>query len=393
MTGRTREEIRVVVCLFLVLFLGVADSQVIIPLLPKIASQLKETTQSIGLLFTAYAACAALSGLFWGPLSDAFGRKPALLLGLGLLSFGSATSALSDTFIRLLVGRTLTGMGASLLSLNVISYAGDYFPYAHRGWAMSSIFAAHPAALILGLPLVGLMGDWLGPTGVFGAVAAGGILQLVLLPWLLPAVAPPGPGTVRARDTIRRYGEFLAGRETLGALLGSLFASGGILGFMAYIGIWLSENFDLTGAEIGRVFIIPGCAAIVASPIAGSLSDRIGKKVLVVSASVLMALLLLGLPSAAWGVGLLALFCAISLAWILRQGPLEALVTEVVETKSRGTFVALRNASSQLGIAGATAVAGLLFSNSGYAAVCLLCAILNVAAAGSIWWLLRRKEL
>ena len=75
-------------------------------------------------------------------------------------------------FYMLLGGRVLTGMGASMLSLNTISYAADFFPYENRGWAMGSIFSSYFAALILGVPLGSWLGDRFGWNSVFGTMGA-----------------------------------------------------------------------------------------------------------------------------------------------------------------------------------------------------------------------------
>ena len=106
-----------------------------------------------------------------------------------------------------------------------------------------------------------------------------------------------------------------------------------------------------------------------------------------------LALLLVALPRAGWGLGLFATFCLISVASAFRQGPMEALITEVVAAGRRGSFVALRNSFSQLGIGLAALGSGHLFERSGYAAVCFLCAALNILAAGSVLVLVRDKHL
>src|SRR5512136_2388703 len=129
MASRSREEIRIVACLFLVLFIGVADNQILSPLLPAIRTQFGKSSSEMAYLFTGYSFCAGLSVLIWGPLSDAFGRKGGLLYGLTIFVAGSVISFFSPSFAVLLAGRILTGMGASMLSLNSISYAGDFFPY------------------------------------------------------------------------------------------------------------------------------------------------------------------------------------------------------------------------------------------------------------------------
>ncbi len=396
MSRRSREEIRVVLCLFLVLFLGVADSQIVSPLLPTIRARVGRSSLEMGYLFTGYSLSAGISVLIWGPLSDLFGRRSGLLAGLALFASGSCASLLSATYGGILAGRVITGMGASMLSLNTISYAADFFPYANRGWAMGSIFSSYFAALILGVPLGSLVGEALGWNAVFGI---SGILALLLAALTIVLLPPPVSrlGEVRTPLSLiwhaRVYLDFVTSRGSLGALVSSCLTSAGTTGFMAFVGIWLHDVFGKTSREIGLVFLTSGAAALLASPFAGTLSDRFGKKLQFVCSSVTLAFLLLVLPRLVWGVALFVVFCGISLSAAFRQGPLEALITEVVPAARRGSFVALRNCFSQLGIALAALASGVLFQVSGYGAICLLCSALTLASAAGMTLLVRQEHL
>src|SRR5437867_9798802 len=194
MLGKPREEIRVVLCLFFILFLGVADNQIVSPLLPAIRAQFGKSSKEAGYLFTAYSFAAGISVLVWGPLSDIFGRKRGLLTGLAVFAAGSCAVYVSKAYGLLLTGRVITGMGASMLSLNTISYAADYFPYARRGWAMGSIFSSYFAALILGVPLGSVVGETLGWNSGFGYSDEASLVLVAETPGFLPHSSPrPGP--------------------------------------------------------------------------------------------------------------------------------------------------------------------------------------------------------
>lgn len=383
-------------CLFFVLFLGVADNQVVSPLLPAIRSQFSKSSYEMGFLFTGYSLSAGLSVLLWGPLSDIFGRRKGMLAGLILFAFGSGVSSVASNFYTLLAGRMVTGMAGSMLSLNTISFAADYFPYARRGRAMGSIFSSYFAALILGVPLGSLVGDTWGWNAVFGLIGGLCLLLLASTYWLLPHAPVLAGGAVLEqffRKHARTYAGFLRTHETVGALLGSLLASAGMTGFIAFVGVWLHDAFHIAGRQVGLVFLAAGAAALVASPFAGALSDKIGKRRQFVLSSAALTSLLLVLPQLRWGIPIFVLFCAVSLASAFRQGPMEALITEVVPSVNRGSFVALKNSCSQVGIALSALISGLLFESKGYSGVCLFCAALNLAAAGSIGILVRRKNL
>ena len=392
---RLSQGLQVVVCLFLVLFLGVADNQVISPLLPAIRNQLRRSSSEMGLLFTGYSVCAGISVLLWGPLSDIFGRKRGLIAGLLVFSLGSSVSFMASDFYALMAGRIVTGMGASMLSLNTISYAADFFPYGSRGWAMGSIVSSYFAALILGVPIGSWIGDRLGWNAVFGVTCGLSLALCLFTQVLLPSLSCGESRSAEAvfAGQIRTYLMFLRGGRTFGALLSSFFASAGTMGFLAFLGVWLHDAFGIPGRQIGLIFLASGAAALLASPIAGSLSDRIGKRVQFIASNISLALFLFVLPELRWGFTLFSVFGLISLSAAFRQGPMEALLTEVVAGSSRGSFIALKNSFSQLGIGLAALVSGILFERSGYYAVCLLGAAANLVAAGGMLFFVREKNL
>ncbi len=386
----------VVICLFSVLFLGVADNQVLSPLLPAIRKQFAESTRAMSFLFTGYSLCAGISVLIWGPLSDFFGRRRGLMTGLIIFMAGSSAALLAHDFRALLIARIITGMGASMLSLNTISYAADYFPYSQRGWAMGSIFSSYFAALILGVPIGSWLGEKLGWHSVFALAGFSALILLIAARSVLPKLPrhrQPGQAELIVMQEARTYLGFLQRRHTFGALLSSFCASAGTTGFLAFLGVWLHDAFGISGQKVGLIFLVSGAAALVASPLAGSLSDRIGKKTQFAASNLALALLLVLLPRLSWGLPLFGVFCAISLSAAFRQGPMEALLTEVVPGASRGSFIALKNSFSQLGIALAALLSGMVFESIGYNAVCWIGAGANLASAGAVFFLVRGVRL
>ena len=380
--------------MFFILFMGVADSQVLSPLLAAIRAQFGKSSSDMGILFTGYSFSAGLSVLIWGPLSDVLGRKNGLLHGLIVFFAGSLVSFIATDFYILLAGRALTGMGASILSLNCISYAADFFPYTKRGWAMGSIFSSYFAALILGVPIGSWIGDRFGWNWVFFSMGGISVVLLFFTHRFLPRLDitlmafKPKPAVC-----VQQYIGFIKSRSSLAALMSSLFASAGIMGFLAFLGIWLHDAFKIPGSKVGLVFLVCGATALLASPIAGSISDRVGKRVQFVASCIFLALFLFVLPGMRWGPALFGVFGMISIAAAFRQGPMEAVLSEIAPSESRGSFVALKNSFSQLGIGLATLFSGILFEINGYGAVCILCAVSNVLAAVCMLFTLKVRHL
>jgi predicted MFS family arabinose efflux permease len=192
-----------------------------------------------------------------------------------------------------------------------------------------------------------------------------------------------GPGTSdsKLRSTVHAFRSFLSRRDTAAALVIAFLVSGGLVGFLTYIGAWLNKSFGLPTRTIGWVFMLGGAVAMGSAPLGGILSDRWGKRAISIGSNVLLALALAFVPFLRWGWGLLAVFALASLGAAFRQGPLTALMTEMVPAAQRGSFIALRNISSQIGIGATAYVGGVLFQRSGYASVTALCAVMTVVVA------------
>jgi predicted MFS family arabinose efflux permease len=374
-------DYRVIALLFFLLFLGVADNQVIAALLPSLVKSFDISLTMAGLLVTAYSLAAAAAAFVSGSLSDHYGRRRFLLAGVLVFSVASWLSSRSATFAELMLARGLTGLAAGTISTCSIAFAGDWFAYAVRGRAIGLISSAYFAAPILGVPLAAQIADrfgWRRAFLLFAALA----LAVALASWKLPKDSlDPRPSSQKFRTTLRAFGSFLRRRDTT-AMLGIAFlVSGGLVGFITYIGQWLHTAFDLPTRTIGWVFMLGGLVAVAAAPLGGTISDRWGKRTVSIASNVLLAASILLLPFLGWGVGLLAVFGATSLGAAFRQGPLTALMTELVPGHQRGSFIALRNIASQFGIGAVALVGGVLYESHGYSAVTTLCAAMTALVA------------
>ena len=374
-------DYRVVANLFFLLFIGVADNQIIAALLPSLVKSFDISVSTAGLLITTYSLAAALAAFVSGALSDHYGRRRFLLAGVLVFALASWLTCRSHTLGHVFSARALTGLAAGTISTCAIAFAGDWFPYLVRGRAVGLISAAYFAAPVIGVPVAAQIADRFGWRQSFLAVAIAAIL-VAIFSFMLPEDAhSPEPTAEKLRATGRAFRMILGRRDAVAALGIAFLASGGLFGFIAFIGQWLHTYFDLPTGTIGWVFMLSGLVAVGCAPLGGILSDRLGKRFVSIASNVLLACSVLVMPFFNWGVGLLVVFSLTSLAAAFRQGPLTALMTEMVPTAQRGSFIALRNIASQLGIAAAALLGGILYEWSGYAAVTAMCAAMTALVA------------
>ena len=374
--------------LFLIFFLGQSDNQMISPLLPLIAAELHiEVGRAGELMGPAYALAAAAAALLIGPLSDNLGRRrflvwASILFGASLLS----VSFINDVHALAAV-RLLTGLAAGTFSTCSIAYVADYFPYARRGVAMSAVQAGYFAALAIGVPVASVLAGRQGWRTAFLFFGALSVVAFAAVVAFLPEDRHVAADRNVAARMSRRFDNirivFEKG-DRIASIVAAFCVSCGFVGFIFYLGSWLKASVGLTTGQIGLFFILVGIAALMGAFAAGPISDRFGKRWISIISSVVLALMLLLVPSLGWGVPLFLSFLVASLAFAFRQGPVQALATELVPAHARGALVAMRTTASQIGIAVSTAVSGWLFDHHGYWFVGLFCSTMTLVAAACI---------
>ena len=394
MTEASREgNNRLIVVLFGVMFVAVADNQMISPLLPDLMSAFGMGAGQAGLLVSVYAIAAATVSFALGPLSDRTGRRKMLIAALIVFTATTLLCGLAWDYASLVAFRAVTGAAAGTLSLNITACIGDHFPYKRRGAAMGLVMSGYFAAMILGVPAGAFIAEAWSWRGAFGAFAGIGLLlwapALAVLPHSVPAVGTDSSGRtshaghdVSITSLLRGYGRFIARTGPMAVIAASFLVSASTVGFITYVGTWLRDAYGLSTDWIGMVFLFSGLGALLGSPLAGYLSDRAGKKGIVVFSGLAMAVLLAGIP---WITGLLPVvfagFILTGIAGAFRHAPLQALVTAMASDEERGTLIALKNTVAEFGIAGGTALCGVLYVAYGYPSVGAACGVMAAAAS------------
>jgi predicted MFS family arabinose efflux permease len=375
--------------LLLIFFLGTSDNYMISPLLPVMAAELGMNVGRVGgLIIPAYAIAAAAAALVIGPVSDNLGRRRFLLYASVLFAAALFVTFLFKDVRVLLAMRIFTGLAAGTFSTCAIAYVADYFPYGRRGVAMSVVQAGYFLALVIGVPVGSVLVQWQKSYRASFAFFA----SLSAVTFLLVLALLPDDRRQVSNDHVapRRFHNIrlsFEGRERIAAIASAFFVSAGFVGFFSYLGAWLAETIGLTTVQTGLVFPMVGVASVIGAVLAGPLSDRFGKRGITLGSTLLLAAMLFLIPKFGLGAAMFVSLLTASLAFAFRQGPLQALATEVVPSHARGTLVAMRNTASQIGIAVSTAVSGALYLQGGYSDVGLFSGALTLAAAVCIYFI------
>jgi benzoate transport len=137
----------------------------------------------LGTLLSMNLVGMALGALGVSPVADQYGRRPAMLICLALMSVGMAISAVSTGFLTMAIGRLITGIGIGGMTSTAGTLALEYASQKRREFAAASVASAYPVGTIIGAIVAVAVLDSYGWRGIFWFGAS---LSAVLLPiaWL-----------------------------------------------------------------------------------------------------------------------------------------------------------------------------------------------------------------
>jgi multidrug resistance protein len=303
----------------------------LVPLLPAYARDLRLSQMGVGALFGSYAVALLLVTVPLGLMVDRVGRKTPMLLGLAGLFGATLLFAFSHNFGLLILARSLQGIAGSATWVPGLALLADHFPSEKRGQAMATCFAMANLGVLLGPPLSGFLAVHGGPKApyLFGAglVAVDFLLRLA---WLEEVPARAGeriPWLSLMRD------------RTILAFAGALGAGAGLWALLeATLPLHLDQVHRLGPRGIGLCFTAAGIAHTITSPLMGRLSDRIGRKRVVI-AGCLLCVLTLPLPAFAPSVPwVVASLVALGAAASLLMAPSSPGVADAVERRGVGDY-------------------------------------------------------
>jgi EmrB/QacA subfamily drug resistance transporter len=184
-----RARFEILGAILLAMFLGALDQTIVGPVLPRISTELQGADLYTWVV-TAYLVTSTAAIPVYGKLSDYFGRKPMLLIGIVLFLAGSVLSGLSQTMWQLILFRGVQGLGAGALFPISLAVIGDLFTPAERGKYQGLFGGVFGVAFLVGPFLGGVLTDNLSWHWIFFVNVPVGLVSLYLIGRLLPMVHP-----------------------------------------------------------------------------------------------------------------------------------------------------------------------------------------------------------
>lgn len=195
MTNFTALERRAVISLSGIYALRILGLFMMLPIFSLYATQLVEATPTrIGLALGIYGLTQAIFQIPLGYLSDRWGRKPLIIIGLLLFFLGSVVAAISNSITGVILGRALQGMGA--IGGVVMALLADVTRETVRLRAMASIGLTIGLSFGLSFILGPLLAAWGGLSSIFWITAGLALLATGLVIFIIPSL--PAQGSQRS---------------------------------------------------------------------------------------------------------------------------------------------------------------------------------------------------
>lgn len=234
---------------------------------------------------TVYFAGMAIGQVFYGVLGDRFGRRPILLIGIGIYAVGALASAAAPNLEVLLASRFVWGLGASAPTVLRMAIARDLF----EGDRMARVVSTVAAVFLLGpilTPIAGegilLVGSW---RLVFGASL---ILALVAFVWTIrfgETLADENRRTLKIGPFVEALRAVVRTPATFWSILALAFFGGSFFAWLGSAQVVLDQVYD-RDSQFTIFFGLSGVGMAIALLSNGRLIDRFGTRPLVVWASV-----------------------------------------------------------------------------------------------------------
>lgn len=360
-------------------FTVILDFMVLSPLGAILMDELKISPKEFGIVVSAYAISAGISGLLAAGFADKYDRKKLLLFFYSGFLLGTVLCAVAPNFEFLLMARIVTGIFGGVIGSIGFAIITDLFKLEVRGRVMGVVQTAFAASQVFGIPV----GLWLATKFnwhfcFWMIVAFEVIVGVLIIFYMKPInahlaindhlaidehlVTDGQPAIKRKRNAWTHLANTVRNPDYTKAFVGTiLLATGGFM-LMPFGSKFSTENLGLTMDQVTILYLCTGASSIIFGPFMGKLSDKVGRYPVFLGGTILGIIMVAFYTR----LGITPLWMCIVLNIVLfiginaRMISSSTLISAIPNPADRGAFMSVNSSIQQISGGIAATVAGLI---------------------------------
>ncbi len=386
-----REGWPIILACFLTIFTAYTTTFILGPMLDVMGRDLDLSLSAMGQL-------AAIIFIPWGvgapllaPISDRYGRRPVILVGLLGLSLTNIAISFAEGYLAVAILRFIAGLSGALVPPTAVAAIGDNFTGRTRGLAIGFSTAGVAMGLLLGVPSVAFLTDhfgWRNALWIFGAFG------LALCPYAFRSLSPQSrldaPSSYLASFAWMRQGAswlLLSGNVTERLMTST---------FLTYVSVFLIRTYDISLSSAGSLLTAMSVGGLIGGLLGGTLAG-VNRRFLIITALVLLQGELLAFHFSGFGLLILTITAGFLFSFfsqLSRPAVMDNLIS--IAPLARGAIIGFYSTSNQVGLflgafLGSFAIQWGGFEVLGWLAMCA--AVLGGCFYGASAWMFRSEGI
>ena len=247
-----------------------------LPAMPTIARQFGAEPAAVQFGITTYFLGVAGGQLAWGPISDRFGRRPALLAGCILFLLASLACAAAGSVAEIVALRLVQGLGMSSGPVIARSIVRDLYAREHAARLLAQMIIVFSFAPIFGPLVAAALLTWQGWPAIFSLHALVAALVIVATLFGLKETAPAARASIHPLHIAANFGSLLRDRRFLAPVATTLCTLAGIYAFVSNSAFALVQGAGVTIVQYSALFAVVMVGGIVGAWLSSRLVVRLG---------------------------------------------------------------------------------------------------------------------